>query len=403
MKQKVAHFYPILQPGGGPAGYLYNLYQALEGKDSPIELIYDGLLDESEPPNMKMRRYQELLNKFPTLAALLAWAVIPMRRRFGKILSEDILLKIGEYAVVVFHDVFTAYEYLRKRKSTQKIFIMTHSPTDFVEEYVCGLSLIYRDSLLWENLYKQLAEMELEVYQAVDGIIAPCKASLEGYYAKHQTLRRRFEACAKKLYEIPSGVKPLQVTRSKEDILKSLSLNSNIILIGYFGRYHPHKGFDIFLEVARLAAKAYPKRFYFISGGRGPLVPPSLEGYKDLGWLGREEVANLMNAVDIVMVPNRVTFFDLLILEAMSLGKPVLTSLTGGNKCMQRFSKGIITIDSPTPDAYLTAILEGVGWDELGEENRQAYVTHFTPEAFLERHVKLTQVLLSSFQEGIYD
>ncbi|MCL6460214.1 MAG: hypothetical protein K6T85_19670, partial [Gorillibacterium sp.] len=65
MKQKVAHFHPMLQAGGGPAGYLYNLYQALKGKDSPIDLVYNNLLDELVLPNLRMSRNKELLKRFP--------------------------------------------------------------------------------------------------------------------------------------------------------------------------------------------------------------------------------------------------------------------------------------------------------------------------------------------------
>lgn len=41
---------------------------------------------------------------------------------------------------------------------------------------------------------------------------------------------------------------------------------------------------------------------------------------------------DLLQEVDVFVLPNRQTYYDLILLEVMRAGKPVLLTTTGGNK-----------------------------------------------------------------------
>ena len=58
------------------------------------------------------------------------------------------------------------------------------------------------------------------------------------------------------------------------------------------------------------------------------------ERWIEVGWT--DEPHSLTNASDCLVVPNRQTYFDLVILEGLSLGIPIVTSMTGGNKYFKK-------------------------------------------------------------------
>jgi glycosyltransferase involved in cell wall biosynthesis len=196
-------------------------------------------------------------------------------------------------------------------------------------------------------------------------------------------------------HEIPSGVALLPVARSVSEVKAGLPVKG-ARLVGYLGRYHAHKGFDIFLDLARAAHEHYGGRFAFVSAGVGWITPDPISNYADLGWV-KADLGGLVNALDLVVAPNRYSFFDLAMLEAMSLAKPLVTSAHGGNRWIAGTSDGVVLVDRDDPLAYLDVLAridrEG-SYDQLGRANARAFATHFTLEAFVERHVAFTRRLL---------
>jgi glycosyltransferase involved in cell wall biosynthesis len=69
------------------------------------------------------------------------------------------------------------------------------------------------------------------------------------------------------------------------------------------------------------------------------------------------EPQDFLNAANLVVVPNRETYFDLNVLQALALGKPVLLSQAGGNNFFRRFNaKGILFLPELTADSLAHAI-----------------------------------------------
>ena len=61
----------------------------------------------------------------------------------------------------------------------------------------------------------------------------------------------------------------------------------------------------------------------------------------EIGWTNNPY--SIIEASDLFILPNRETFFDLILLEVLSLGKNVLISWCGGNKKFADFnSEGIL-------------------------------------------------------------
>lgn len=395
---KLPHIVNVLKPGGGPAGYLYNLNSQLSS-DSLIEIcpLRERKLTKSKPITLQRRISRYLKNclrkitKSHNEASLLSEWEIP-----ENLITEELLSKIEKAGVFVSHSMTFSKYWIKEAPVRAKHYIFNHSPVDGTSETVSGLVHKGMPKKYICDITKKFAEIELDVYDKVNGIFVPCKDSLESYFIFDNDLRKRFEKIinSKRIIEIPTGIPELKVNVK---MVKKHGIPENKIIVGYFGRYNPHKGYDIFCDVAR-ASQSDGELFFISAGKENPFKAPHLSNFKDLGMLDKlTELPYYMNLCDIVLIPNRATFFDLVILEAMSLSKCVLTSNTGGNKFLNKFSSGVVLYDDNSPENIIENIncLKGK-YKDKGIENFQAYKNFFTIDDFVKQHETIAGELLKN-------
>lgn len=397
---KVVHVFPGCGRGGGPAGYCHNLRDALDavGGVGRIELLFPDV-----PYGVSTRGrgfFRTLARGLPLflLAPLLALRMIVITRfafrYFGFKQSQLDLMKQAD--VVVFHDPRLAYAYytIPKRKASQKVIVMSHSPTDLATELVQNWQEQYGSTKLWPYIRTILATLEMKIYLNSNGILAPCKSALDAYF---RDIRGREAFFRLPVYELASGVPRLSRRKSTSEVRAGWGIPLERKVVGFFGRHHAHKGYDLFCEAARLAHEKGYGELVFIAAGKGYLSSPHhLPNFRHLGYL-TEQLPDAIAAVDLVVVPNRVTYFDLLLLEAMSLGKPILTSQVGGSLCIN--SPGVFYLKELTPSGLLSAILEVLSnpsLNEAGRANQDVYAKHYDLRSFGERHLKLAELLIEN-------
>ncbi|MGW8266955.1 MAG: glycosyltransferase [Longimicrobiales bacterium] len=102
------------------------------------------------------------------------------------------------------------------------------------------------------------------------------------------------------------------------------------------GRLHPEKGTDILFKAVRVL-KERGLTVRVLLAGEGPFRRPFEEEVRRLGlrdqvsFLGfRDDVVDLMRAVDLVVLPSRVEAFGLVALEALAAGAALVASSVGG-------------------------------------------------------------------------
>lgn len=62
--------------------------------------------------------------------------------------------------------------------------------------------------------------------------------------------------------------------------------------------------------------------------------------WKEVGWTNDSQ--SIIAASDVFVLPNRETYFDIIMLEVLSCGKIVIASRTGGNKYFEKIgAKGV--------------------------------------------------------------
>lgn len=100
------------------------------------------------------------------------------------------------------------------------------------------------------------------------------------------------------------------------------------------GRLHPQKGFDVLVDAAARWTDRDPRPLVVIAGS-GPLRAELAARIERTGapvrLLGhREDVANLMAAADLVVLPSRWEARSLVAQEALRAGRPLIATAVGG-------------------------------------------------------------------------
>ncbi len=123
-------------------------------------------------------------------------------------------------------------------------------------------------------------------------------------------------------------------TRSREEVRAGLGLDDGRPLVLAVGRLHPQKGYDVLLDAAATWA-AWPSPPLVAVAGDGPLeadlagriraqrLPVTLLGRRD-------DVADLLAAADLVVLPSRWEARSLTAQEALRAGTPLVATRTGG-------------------------------------------------------------------------
>ena len=301
----VLHVIGGVRPGGGAGGYLYNLKKGIDngevvGVDVYSRNVSQDRSSEASPRALKM------------LYILIGRLLKALFNR--KYFSEEETSYLSSHDYIVFHDLFMAIAAYRV-KGLGKVGIMIHSPKD------PALELVDKYSSFRGSLKAVMSFAENIAVRGAGFIVLPCASAIDGYSSGLKSKLQK-----KKLVEVASGVNALEF--GKRDLFDSSAVN-----VLFLGRYNKDKGYDLYNDIAE-ACSAGGVKFYSAGGGN----IASSEAVSNLGW--RKDVADLLSSADVLVVPNRVAYYDLVILEALSVGTTVITTEVGGSAAHAN-SKGV--------------------------------------------------------------
>jgi len=393
----VVHAHWILRPGGGPAGYLYNLSEKLGPHGDAAELrVVGGVTSDSrhadvgETSALKWLRESRWIPR-PLLAAGLALkalleGALPLSKRWRQ--------RLAGADVIVFHDFRLYQRYLAtarwKLLSPVKSYLMLHSPVEPSQE----MRHYWADALRLGRSVGPAAWLwrlaERNAIRVVSGILVPTRYALDGYFVDQP--RTRALLISKPLLEVPSGVPPLKPVRSRDTVREEIGCNEGQLAIGYVGRFVSDKGYDLFSAIAsECEARPEGSHLKFFGVGQGPLSVKDTQdqrtNFVELGW--RSDAADIINAMDVIVVPNRVAYFDLVILEAMSLGKTIYTTAVGGSRSLVDGS--VRYLSGQDVRSLTTSLLTSLNKDGVGSADaiQTAYLENYSSDRFLQQHLQL--------------
>ncbi len=381
----------LLEPIGGPTGYLYNIYQeALREKISDIEFLDR----DNAKRKMKIKKMYKKMPKF-----IQKKYKEFKRRKNGKQILEQVFSDIprksvcdlNQYDIVHFHSTFDLYMVKDSLENFNGTIVLTsHSPKILHKE-------IIEDRMLFENISDKTVKDKLNKMEIIDEyafnkadfIIFPCEEAEEPYYhswTKYAEFKKNNE---KKYIYIPTGIVPIKIKEEKKDIRKYFNIPDDAFVISYVGRHNEVKGYDQLKVLGEKILKKYENVYFLIAGTEKPLEGLKNQRWIEVGWTDKPH--EIINASDLFILPNKETYFDLILLEVLSIGKTVLMTETGGNKYFKKYEdSGIFYYDRDNIDEALErfSTIYYSDNDKLGEKNKKIFDENFTIEIFVKRYIE---------------
>jgi glycosyltransferase involved in cell wall biosynthesis len=208
--------------------------------------------------------------------------------------------------------------------------------------------------------------------------------------AREGILSRR-EAAPDAVTVVPNGIAPPDIatlTRTTE-VREQLGIPSDVVLIVCASRLEPEKDVTTLLEAMPLLPASPPVKLLLAGAGSQEVV--LRDKIRDWGLtdcvslLGfRDDVMSLINAADIFVLPSKAEPFGLVLLEAMSLAKPVVATAAGGPLEIVVHEETGLLVPPGSPaalaDAMQTLILDPVRRTEIGNRGLLRFKERFTAD-----------------------
>ena len=219
-------------------------------------------------------------------------------------------------------------------------------------------------------------------YRSADRVIALLQTEAETY-RRLGAAKERVSVCGVCSPAVPAG--------HGDEIRRLFAIDGPLVL--YLGVRRPYKGYDILLQaLPHLAAAAPDVTVAFV--GPGPRLPGcgAVPRVLDVGAVDDEDRARWLAAADLLCLPSAGEILPVSILEAWSVGTPVLTSdiptlselmaVSGGGRTTAREPRALA--------AAMTALLsDQAERRRLAQAGYAFWATGYTPEAVARWHASL--------------
>jgi glycosyltransferase involved in cell wall biosynthesis len=265
----------------------------------------------------------------------------------------------------------------------------------------CPIIILQDQGLAFAKDYQSIISPK-RIYLLVERLLEPWT---DWYIAVSEALRQiEFKnkvAKPEKVSVIYNGIDNTEFnTRvDVEKVKEEVGLNSKIPVIGVIGRLEPQKRVDVFL---RAASMIITSGFYiqFLIVGDGPLrkeletLAVNLniaEKVLFLGW--RRDVYKLLAVMDIFCLSSGWEGMPLVVLEAMSMGRPVIsTRVRGIDEVVENRKTGIIVpLNDPKALAEACILLLN-NYDlaaKMGKAGRRKFDQMFTVKKMINEYQQL--------------
>lgn len=195
---------------------------------------------------------------------------------------------------------------------------------------------------------------------------------------------------------------PERVDRNQ--IREKMGLKNDHLVVGTVANFVPDKGLDTFLRIAKLLKKE-EKNIKFLMVGDGPLRP-QLESFTHevylnddvifAGW--REDIPEMMSAMDIFCLPTLREGFGVVFAEAMAMKLPVVTHRIEPIPEVVRENETGILIPLGREDLFAEAILSLIRDEKfrkkMGEKGRARVEEYFDERFMFEKTLRIYESLI---------
>lgn len=369
---------------GGPNGYLYNLRQGLI--HNSININFYTVNQNSKKNNSKKSQNSfsdKEKNFFESLK--LEFKVLAFYIKKG--LKCNKIVESGYRSKEILHvhsseDVFYLRRFLNYKG---KIIFTPHRPECLADETITSLQLKNNTQYRFIVLRFFLNYLERFSYKKSDAFIFPSENSMNIY---NNFPGFSIHSLNKPIQYVFTGVPYRKATINREEYRKKLGIKSDDKMICFIGRHNYIKGYDL---LVKLSDKLLSEDIYvYCAGANNGIKSPKNDKWCELGYVS--DPFNLINAADIVVIPNRNTYFDLICIEVLSIGTPLLSSNTGGNLDIKKLTNGIYLFENGNEESLLANIKEIFSLktddiENISSENKTFYQENCSLENFSEKYI----------------
>lgn len=234
----------------------------------------------------------------------------------------------------------------------------------------------------------------------VDGFIAVSDEVRE-------SLIRQLGPIQDKIFTVCNAVdlKPFERAGDKAALNDQLGLEAHSRLVATVGRLTEQKGHCYLIDAATSVVSAYPDtHFLFIGDGelRDELELQVQQAglSQNVHFLGiREDVPDLLAAVDLFVLPSLWEGLSVALLEAMAAGKPMVATMVSGTiQAMTHGETGLLVppCDSQALARAIAQLLSDPAQAQaMGQKAKQHVIANFSAQKQAEEHLALYHRLLS--------
>lgn len=389
-----------LQNTGGPMGYLYNIHEYLTRYPSEQIIFLSDIVLEKYGDAEWLHPHISSSNSHSRFAQIyyqLRKAYRMCLKPFWEIeyhIPEDI--DIDQYDYVHIH-IITHVSQFRKLfpQYKGKVILTIHCPCTWTDEI---LSYTASEKSKLSKITKRIRPLvlreECKAYKSVDFIMFPCSGAKEPYL-KDPKVRQVFEEVNHKFFYVSTSIVDYSPDRSKMQKFSELGIPNDAFVITYFGRHIPVKGYDVLCQVGVELLNKIPN-LYILCAGKGDIEAPEHSRWKELGFINN--VDDLLSQSNLYILPNRETYFDLITLQILRAGVPLMLSSTGGNNYFKELpteeTKGLIFFDVNDHSQIVGEALSIIQmrsenmkeYAAMGVANRSLFENHFTMGHYIEKY-----------------
>ena len=379
-----------LTPKGGPlsVGYYYN-EEMKRRNEHTLEF------------NHVSRSYEDLHRKGRLITSRLPKWINKFHRTIRGIINRSNLLNgkinaperdFSEYDIIHFHESKDFYLERENLKNYHGIILFqSHSPLPWGQEQCKDISVWY--GRLIPNMAKKYEAIDRYCFERADYIIFPCEESEEPYIDNWGFFRDFKNSNPQKFRYVLTGIMPAKAKLSRKEVLSRYDIPNDDFVISYVGRHNSVKGYDLLKEIVSEYFKTDERSWVISAGLEAPFTRLKHPRWKEIGFTN--DPHSLIAATDVFVLPNRVTYFDIVMIEILSLGKIVIASRTGGNKVFEKLGlEGVLLYDSIGEAVELLSRVKNMTSDEkkcLCSANLNFYKNKLSNSTMYDNYIKLLE------------
>ncbi len=389
-----------LSSKGGPIGYMYNIHEYL--KENPCEQIsfFSDVCPDKSSINTFTNNNQKL--NIIKKSIIVIKGVLFKIKFFSFIydliiyyhwrvtLCEEDRIILSQYDFVHVHHLPTLMSLFLKNDIPAKIIFTTHFPEPLIDEIANARKCAWVLKT-FPFIRKYYLKKEAKAISSVYKVLLPVREAIEAYTNNNSVYKKLFDDIDDKLFFVPTSIYPSEKIIDKKGILTKYNMDDSFLKVCFIGRHNHIKGYDQLQMIAQNLWKEIPNAYFIIGGKEEPLKGLNDKRWIELGWV---DTFVLLEEIDVFLLPNKQTFFDLILIEVLRQGVPCVISKTGGNKWFEQFNLDGIRLydynDIKKASEQLIAFLERKDKGEMESirnNNKMFFKEHFTVDKFIRDYI----------------